>query len=230
MITIAEYPTLRRLTMEFPVQALGGFGETILLERVEWMRVLHFLELNEDGAAMIVRAKLREPSTEVKDLIRGHEDTIQRMELLQKEKDGTCTYFVIARAESLPRQTRSDDPLKAGGYFSTPYEYRKGKLRISYVGDAKQVKRLRELLDKTRVPYKVVSLEAAKFPGKTPRDRLTERQERILALALHVGYFDIPKKTSIKQLARMLHVAPSTVDVGLRRGERRLLVDALGGA
>jgi predicted DNA binding protein len=221
---------MRRLTMEFPVQALGGFGEKILFERVEWMQALHILELNDDSAAMIVRVKFKEPKIKTRDLIRGQEDTIRRLELLQEEKDGTCTYFMIAKAGSTPGQSRSNDPLKAGGYFTTPYEYKEGKARISYVGDAKQVKRLRQLVDKTGAPYKVVSLEDAKFSWKTPLDRLTEKQKRILALAYHLGYFDIPKKTSIKRLARMLQVAPSTLDVELRRGERRLLVDALGEA
>ena len=42
-------------------------------------------------------------------------------------------------------------------------------------------------------------------------------------MAHTLGYYDVPKKISIVQLAETLDLARSTVDVQLRRAERRLL-------
>ena len=65
---------------------------------------------------------------------------------------------------------------------------------------------------------------------KTPLGHLTKKQKKILTAAYRIGYYDVPKKASIEQLAGMLHLSASTADVELRRGERRLLSDFFGRA
>lgn len=209
---------------------IGRFGDTTPFDKIKWLEVLHFLELNNE-VAMIVRVEFKDPGTKMENLVLGQEDAVSRLELLQREKEGVSTYFM--RMKMNPGATSrpdKDDFGKLGGYLSTPYEFREGRARVTYLGSAGQIKRFVEFVDRTGVEYKVISLEDAKFSWKTPIDRLTEKQRRILISAYHLGYYDIPKKTSIEQLAKMLHIAPSTLDVELRRGERRLLVDALSEA
>jgi predicted DNA binding protein len=53
--------------------------------------------------------------------------------------------------------------------------------------------------------------------------RLTEKQQRALIAAHTLGYYDIPKRIGLVQLAEKLNVSRSTVDMQLRRAERRLL-------
>jgi predicted DNA binding protein len=52
---------------------------------------------------------------------------------------------------------------------------------------------------------------------------LTEKQRKALITAYILGYYDIPKKISFVQLAERLDLSRSTVDMKLRRAERRLL-------
>ena len=203
----------------------------IQFKKIEWMEVLHVLEFNEE-VAMIIKARFKEPRTRLQDLVRGHKEAmaIRRIELLQQEKDGTRTYFFRMRLGTGPWKSHDQSFLEIGGYLSTPYEIRQGKVTVTYMGDDKQVNEFREFADKSGTPYRVVSLEDAKFPWRTPLGRLTEKQKRVLTLAYRLGYYDIPKKTSIEQLAEILKIAPSTLDVELRRGERRLLVNVLSEA
>jgi len=56
-----------------------------------------------------------------------------------------------------------------------------------------------------------------------PLSRLTEKQWRALVTAYALGYYDVPKKIGLVQLAEKLDIAYSAVDVQLRRAERRLL-------
>jgi len=64
-------------------------------------------------------------------------------------------------------------------------------------------------------------LEIGKF---TPKGKvLTEKQERVLWLALKMGFFDFPRKISMKDLAHRLGVGLSTLSEITRRGTRRLL-------
>ena len=64
-------------------------------------------------------------------------------------------------------------------------------------------------------------LEVAKF--KPTRKILTERQERVLWLALKMGFFEFPRKITMLELSRRLGVGLSTVSEITRRGIRRLL-------
>jgi predicted DNA binding protein len=52
---------------------------------------------------------------------------------------------------------------------------------------------------------------------------LTEREEDVLWLALKMGYFNYPRKTSTKELARTLGIVPSTLSEITRSGVRKLL-------
>ena len=64
-------------------------------------------------------------------------------------------------------------------------------------------------------------LEIGKF---TPKGEvLTEKQERVLWLALKMGFFDFPRKISMKDLAQRLGIGLSTLSEITRRGTRRLL-------
>jgi predicted DNA binding protein len=52
---------------------------------------------------------------------------------------------------------------------------------------------------------------------------LTSRQKEIVKMAYERGYYDYPKKITIKELARMFDVVPSTLNEILQRGERKVM-------
>lgn len=62
---------------------------------------------------------------------------------------------------------------------------------------------------------KVVSLSTVK--------ELTRAQERVLQLAFDLGYFDIPRKTTLGKLAKRLEISKATLDVMLRRALKKVL-------
>ena len=64
-------------------------------------------------------------------------------------------------------------------------------------------------------------LEVVRFKPKGKV--LTEKQERVLWLALKLGFFDYPRKVNSIELSRRLGVVPSTLSELTRRGLRRML-------
>ena len=76
-------------------------------------------------------------------------------------------------------------------------------------------------LEQSGLQPKIV--EAGKFQpeGKT----LTRKQERVLWLALKMGYFDYPRKVHTSELSQRLGTGASTLSETIRRGTRRLLED-----
>ena len=52
---------------------------------------------------------------------------------------------------------------------------------------------------------------------------LTKRQEDIVKMAWEQGYYDHPKKTTIKELAKSFSISPSTLAEILQRGEKKII-------
>ncbi|MCL7415103.1 MAG: helix-turn-helix domain-containing protein [ANME-2 cluster archaeon] len=57
----------------------------------------------------------------------------------------------------------------------------------------------------------------------TKKNILTSRQEEIVRIALTKGYYDYPKKTTIKELATMFNASPSTIGEIVQRGEKKIM-------
>lgn len=57
----------------------------------------------------------------------------------------------------------------------------------------------------------------------TGQDVVTRRQEEIIKEAFDRGYYDYPRKTTIRDLARVFNISPSTLGEILQRGERNII-------
>jgi predicted DNA binding protein len=64
--------------------------------------------------------------------------------------------------------------------------------------------------------FKPKILEVTKFEAKTKN--LTEKQERVLWFALKMGFFNFPRKITMRELSRRLGIALSTTSEISRRG------------
>ena len=189
------------------------------------MEVLHFLRLDYQEITMILRVEFNEPDISIEDIF---PDDLAEVQILEHEKgkeDGkeseTYTYFVKILS---PRP----DLTAVGGYISLPYDIRGGKARVTFLGSAKQVKDFIKLFDQAGIRTQIISLTDAKFPPHSPLNRLTEKQRRVFITAYNLGYYDVPRKIGLVQLAERLHLAHSTLGVQLRRAERRLLNHIMG--
>jgi len=52
---------------------------------------------------------------------------------------------------------------------------------------------------------------------------LTDRQEQVLYLAYKMGFFDFPRKTSLKELSEILGIKEATLSEILRRGVKKVI-------
>jgi predicted DNA binding protein len=74
-----------------------------------------------------------------------------------------------------------------------------------------------------------VAAEVVKVSKLEEEEELTARQEHILQIALEKGYFEFPKKITLRQLAKVLEVSPATLTEILRRGQKRVLQEHFRG-
>ena len=82
-----------------------------------------------------------------------------------------------------------------------------------------------ELLSKTEIAEKQIP-HSMLAPVDTLFDSITDRQLAALQLALERGYYEQPRKTSLRALADQTSVARSTYEEHLRKAENKLLTNA----
>jgi hypothetical protein len=75
----------------------------------------------------------------------------------------------------------------------------------------------------TRTPHP--SLRGGSVPSAL--SRLTERQREVLVAAYSLGYFDLPKRISSRELAKKLSMRSSTLIAHRIKAERSLLDEIL---
>ena len=74
-----------------------------------------------------------------------------------------------------------------------------------------------------------VVAEVIKIAQLEEEQELTARQENILQIALEKGYYEFPKKITLRQLAKALDISPATLTEILRRGQKRVLQEHFKG-
>ena len=99
-----------------------------------------------------------------------------------------------------------------------------GKLEWTLLGNDTVVKSLMHELEEENVVGEVLKISRLE-----DEKELTARQENILQIALEKGYFEFPKKITLRQLAKTLDVAPATLTEILRRGQKRVLQEHFKG-
>jgi len=210
--------SMRRLIVEISSKALGKVAPEWPIQKIRSMEVLHFLRLDYREVAIIARVEFNEPSVSIEDVFPGKLTEIQVLEHEEGHDKGHGIYTCFIKSLR-PRP----DLTAVGGFVSLPYEIRGGKVKATFLGSAKQLRDSIKLLEDAGVRYRVVSLTDAQFPPHSPLNRLTEKQRRVFITAHNLGYYDVPRKVRLVQLAERLDLAYSTLDVQLRRAERRLL-------
>ncbi|MCJ2532766.1 MAG: helix-turn-helix domain-containing protein [Candidatus Thermoplasmatota archaeon] len=96
-----------------------------------------------------------------------------------------------------------------------------GRVEWTLIVSEKEV--LKDIFD--HLKKKSVEAELIKLTKIDDRESLTERQDKITKVAFERGYFDYPKRISLRELARMFDVSPSTLSEILRKGQRKIVLD-----
>ncbi len=81
----------------------------------------------------------------------------------------------------------------------------------------------------TKAREKGCEIDLQKVSVLRSASELTREQERVLKLAFELGYFDVPKRIKLEKLARQLEVSKATLDVMLRRAQRKVIATQFQG-
>lgn len=91
---------------------------------------------------------------------------------------------------------------------------------------APNAKALRDLVEKVKELGCTVDVE--KISVLRTASELTVAQEKVLQMAYELGYYEIPRKITLDKLAKRLEISKATLDVMLRRAQRKLVASHIG--
>lgn len=86
------------------------------------------------------------------------------------------------------------------------------------VGEEKSLSELIEFLE-----MKGCSVELKSKTYLNKKNILTSKQEKIIKIAFEKGYYDYPKRITLRELSKILKISFSTLNEILRRGEKKII-------
>lgn len=212
---------MRRVVLEVEVSEFVRFSGDKTIEKIKSLEVLNFIRQDKEELIVIANVEFKDAKTKLDDVFNesGSEITVLGMSNDRK-------YTVLFR--SRPQNDPSAHAFwAAGGYLLPPLEIKNGKVKMTFLGNSRQVKMIPMMLKRSGVRYKVVHLSDASFSSSSPLSRLTEKQRRVLMTAYNSGYYDLPRKIDSRGLAAKLNIGSSDLIKHRRKAERNLLAAIL---
>ncbi len=213
---------MRRLVLELPLVSSRSRRSTIY-GTISSIQLLHRLRESGKEIDAICRIEFKNADGEPSDLLSW--GSITDVQPLYQEKDGSFIVYLRTRGKPFKWLMSILGPIerKSGVYMYGLFGLQEGKLKLSYLGNKRQVKDFLKRLQAAKVRHSILSLTDARFSPDSPLYSLTEKQRRILIAAFKLGYFEIPRRLSFTKLSQLLGLGRTTVNEHLRKAEARLI-------
>ena len=214
---------LRRLVVELFGPELEKRIADSAFGGLESMEIIHLLHSDRNEFAGIWRLRARDRNTDIESTFRRDGGT-KEIHLLEREKNGGVIVFMrrLSRSGSL---FSHENIMHGGGYLFGPMEIQNGRMKTTFIGNQRYVRKVLTEIERRGINYKVVLLADADFAPESLLYRLTEKQRKVLLAAYKQGYYNVPRKTGSEQLAMSLNLTRATVVEHLRKAEYRLLTE-----
>lgn len=209
--------------MDLPLATLGRFGYEPLLREVE-LRSIYLLHWERTSATQIIRCRPLRPEVTVERLL-GNPLVVSGRLLRTDGED----WVVLATLRTTPLIRSIFRPFQ-DVFLDRPMEVRRGKLRLSLLGDGRRLRAFQAMARQAGFEHEVLRFEPAESDPRNPLGGLTPRQQQVLRAAVEMGYFENPKRVRLEDLGELLGQDKSTVCETLRRAEKRVFETLLGAA
>jgi predicted DNA binding protein len=108
-------------------------------------------------------------------------------------------------------------------FLEFPARFTETALTGSIVGKSENINRFLSFAEEWGATYEVLSVTGYQPRVEGALSNLTPKQYHCLETALRLGYFDVKRKVSSRDLARELNLSHATVLEHLKKGQREIL-------
>jgi hypothetical protein len=223
---------MKELTLDIPLLEIplaDGITTRLLEDLLRRVEVTYLFRIRGEGFLVICRVAshtvLGNPML-VKNLSRRF-----HVKILNRDKSGAEILQLSGTWNKLFNSKNSDTSrvirfLKSAKgkpiYITGNPSFHGRMLRISLLGEEKTITNLLDGMKNASIPYIVAGLGSTRAHKESPLADLTARQASILKLAYSLGYYDVPKRTGVLDVARLLGIDKGTVGEHLQRAEKQV--------
>ncbi|MFB6352880.1 MAG: helix-turn-helix domain-containing protein [Halobacteriales archaeon] len=148
------------------------------------------------------------------------DDAIHRAEVTPLADD-QAVLMVTIQPENVPLAAAVFEAFtRTGLVVEMPVVYRDGTVRATLVGESAV---LQSALDAFPPAVTVAVTEVGEFGTDGARTLLSDRQREAVEAGLELGYYDVPRGATHRDVAERLGCAPSTASEHLQKAEAKLV-------
>jgi hypothetical protein len=216
---------MRRLILEFAKTEVEKLHGEIPMHDIKTFEIIQLLRHDMDEFAAICRIEPTNPDMHFPNM--ASEEGLENLsgaQILEREKSGA--YIVFIKHKPVPVDVAGLFFQSIGGYIVS-MEVHEDRIKLIYLGTAKQIKDILSVIRENGVHCKIISLTDAKFALNSPLNGLTDKQRKVLIAAFDLGYYSLPRRISTEALAKKLGLHKSALQVHRRKAEMRLIAEVL---
>jgi predicted DNA binding protein len=219
---------MRTVSLEFDSDVLARLGiiPEGFFDRFEELELLETLRLEEGYRLQLVRIRRRgafRPATSlIKEAarIRRHYG-LDRFEVVE-ERPRTRDVVLLVRQRN-PPWLKALLELAGGEIAPTaPFRLTAETTLASFHGSEPALRRVLKRLEREEIPFRVVRTSPRSASPLRSTD-LTDRQRSVLARAWTLGFFAVPRRVSLTNLAKFTGQSPPALGKMIRRAEGTLV-------
>ncbi len=217
---------MKRLVIEVPYQKYWArfFGRNA--ENVRVVDALKCFKCDNEGFAIICKIRLLGGHLAPGDLVK--DGPINHVETLYEENDGSTVIFISGR---YPENSRPGNQTGQDGVFmAEPPEFIDvNRMKCVLVGEENALRTFLRRTGSRDVAPKILSLTQLRPKSDSLMSMLSAKQRQVLVAAYGLGYYEVPRKVSSEDMARLLKIDKSTLAEHPRKAERKIVKGVLAG-
>lgn len=179
------------------------------------------------------------PKHQVVEFVGGSDSSGQVLEQIREHENILSSTIMgdgfYAVSTSTPKDTSIQEKFRHHNcVYVPPTVYQYGSKKYSVVGFERQdihallqdLKQTRDITVRLKFPMETLSLPSEMpFTAETVFKDLTSRQIEAIQIALENGYYNQPRKATVKELANHTTVARATYEEHLRKAENKIMIN-----
>ena len=220
---------MKTISFEFRTDDLEAIGLIPhgFFSRYEEVELLETLRLERGWRLQLLRVRRRGPLRTAADLARESQRIrrmygLESLELVER-RPRTRDYILMVRQRNPPEIARL--LTVAGGEITpvAPFRADPEHTVATFYGDEVALRRVVARLGRDGMPFQILRASGRPYWGPSGSEELTDRQRVVLSRAWALGYYAVPRRTSLTRLAKVTGQSPPALSKMLRRAEGRLV-------
>lgn len=224
---------MQTVTLEFSTEhlALLGLIPGGFFDRYEEVELLETLRLERGWRLQLLRIRRKGPLRSGDELERESARIrqlygLQSFELVER-RPRSRDYIVLVRQRNPPALRRLLELTDGRITPTAPFRLDADRVVASFHAAERVLHRVLERLRREELPFRILRASTHPYLGDAGSASLTAKQSQVIGRAWALGYFAVPRRITLTDLARATGRSPPALGKMLRRAEGRLIAQYL---